>query len=42
MVAADADGNLTDCPVASEAGGVDVPLDTLLDIAERRVYDASR
>ncbi len=29
---------LTDCPVAADAGGLDVPRSVLLDIAQKRVY----
>jgi hypothetical protein len=33
---------LTECPVAVDAGGVDVPRSVLLDMAHRRAYDSSR
>jgi hypothetical protein len=32
----------TDCPVAADAGGFDVPRSVLLEIASKREYDGSR
>lgn len=36
------EGKLTDCVVAVAIGGVDIPRSTLLDLAQKRTYDASR
>jgi hypothetical protein len=36
------EAKLKDCPVAADAGGVDVPRSVLLDLARKREYDSSR
>jgi hypothetical protein len=36
------EAKLIDCPVAPDAGGVDVPRSALLDLARKRDYDSSR
>jgi hypothetical protein len=36
------EAKMTDCPVAADAGGFDVPRSVLLEIASKREYDGSR